>query len=606
MLLPFGPIFRWEMAAIARRERNYVIRFIYGLVILTCFSFPLLVETGLSSAQELERRELVAASTASFGAILWGQAVALLLVTPAFFAGAIAQEVERGNLVLLLASPLRSVEIVLGKLGPRMAQVVLIVAVAVPVLALLSLSGGIDQQLVILSSAVLLTSALLIASTAMVISALSADVRQAVIWTYAAEILWLAAPPLIDGIAAIVHSSVREWASWAGNLWAITSPIPALWEVTTLPPTIVRDLGTTMLVQLGLAMSFIVLAAAVLRPLAKGAGPFGWRLGPVSFLLSRRRLLPRPNCGPRPVLWKEMHVARSRVLTRLCLALATLAILVALGWNTYNQAAPAFHELAAAGYGSGNPASARQEFNLFLRFTLVMIYVLSAIGLTVFCGAGMTYEKEKDTWTSLLATPLDGREIVSQKMFGAVWRLRWLGLCYFLLLALGVAADAIHPLGAILNLVQLLAFLGFIAGWGTYLSLRCRSSVRALGWAFASLFLLNGGYLLGCVVFRAPPLAVAFLVTPALFTVSLATYSEVDWFFRSGGGVGSPGELAGLILLNFVFYGAAAIVCYFSAVREFDKAAGRPTRDGLPTSRMRPTIPGRPDEPEEVPSGAIS
>ena len=66
-------------------------------------------------------------------------------MTPALFAGAIAQEVERGNLVLLLASPVSSFEIVLGKLGPRMAQVVLILAVAVPVLGLLSLNGGVDD-----------------------------------------------------------------------------------------------------------------------------------------------------------------------------------------------------------------------------------------------------------------------------------------------------------------------------------------------------------------------------------------------------------------------------------------------------------------------------
>lgn len=169
--MPFGPIFRWETAAIARRERDYVIRFIYGLVVLVCFAFPLLVESGLSSAEVLEHRKLVAASMASFAAIVSGQALALFLVTPALFGGAIAEEVERGNLVLLLASPLRSLEIVLGKLGPRMAQVALMLAVAIPVLALLSLNGGVNEKLVMLSNAVLLTTAFLIASLAILISA---------------------------------------------------------------------------------------------------------------------------------------------------------------------------------------------------------------------------------------------------------------------------------------------------------------------------------------------------------------------------------------------------------------------------------------------------
>ncbi len=315
--MPLGPVFRWETAAIARRKRTYVIRGIYGLVILTCFSLPLLDTIGLSSARELEHRQLAAASQESFGAMMFGQALALLLVTPALFAGAIAQEVERGNLILLLASPASSLEIVLGKLGPRIAQVVLILAVAVPVLGLLSLNGGVNDQLVILSDAVLLTSAFLIASVAMLISVISASLRQAVLWTYVAEILWLAAPAFFDRVAAYATPTVSEWSGLIAVLLAMTSPFSVLTELNTLPPTIVGDFLRTMLVQLGLGAVLVAVAALLLRPVASGAGPFGWRLAPVTFLLSRRRLLPRGACGERPVLWKEMHVARSRVLARL-------------------------------------------------------------------------------------------------------------------------------------------------------------------------------------------------------------------------------------------------------------------------------------------------
>ena len=55
--MPLGPVFRWEAAAIARRERTYVIRWIYGLVVLTCFTLPLLSTTGISSARELGSAE---------------------------------------------------------------------------------------------------------------------------------------------------------------------------------------------------------------------------------------------------------------------------------------------------------------------------------------------------------------------------------------------------------------------------------------------------------------------------------------------------------------------------------------------------------------------
>jgi len=573
-----GPVFRWETAAIARRKRTYVIRWIYGLVILVCFSFPLWATTGLSSARELEHRKLAAASLESVGAILSGQALALLFLTPALFAGAIAQEVERGNLMLLLASPVSGLEIVLGKLGPRIAQVVLIIAVAVPALALLSLNGGVDAALVILCDALMLTSAFLIASVALLISVISAGVRQTVVLAYVAEILWLAAPSLCEWVANYATPSVGAWVELLSGLFAMTSPVSALGETSTLPATIVVDFLTTMLVQLGLGALLIAVAAALLRPVARGAGPFGWRLAPVSFLLSRRRLLPRPGCGARPVLWKEMHVARSRVLTRLFLTLVLLAVVLPLGWATWNTAVPAFRELGGAGYDSARLMAARQEFNLFLRITLVSIYMLSAIALGIFCATGIASEKEKDTWTSLIATPLDALEIVGQKMIGACWRLRWVGLCYLLLLALGVAAGAIHPLGGMLSLVQMTVFLGFAAGVGTYFSLRSRSSVHALGWTFFTLFLINGGYLLGCFLLDPIPLAF-FLVTPLLHVLSLATYPEVDRFLRGGTGFGNPTDVAWLIVLNVLFYGVSAIVLCYSCVNNFEKTAGRPRRD---------------------------
>jgi hypothetical protein len=341
------------------------------------------------------------------------------------------------------------------------------------------------------------------------------------------------------------------------------------------------DFRRTMSVQVGIGLSFVAIAATLLRPSAKGAGPFGWRLAPVSFLLSRRRLLPRPGCGVRPVLWKEMHVSRSRVLTRLFLTLVFLAILVPLGWTTWSLAAAAFRELRTAGYGSEKLMAERQEFNLFLRVTNVMIYMLSVIGLAVFSGTSITHEKEKVTWASLIGTPLEAWEILGQKAIGAFWRLRWPGFLYFFFLALGIAAGAIHPLGAILNLVQLTVFLAFAAGLGTYFSLRCKSSVRALGWVFVCLFWLNGGYLLSCMLLPRPQETVFFLITPALLTSSLATYSEVDWFLKNCGGAGPANDTAWLIVLNVVTYTVAAIVLWLSCGREFDKAAGRPSREGV-------------------------
>src|SRR5262249_40768009 len=154
-----------------------------------------------------------------------------------------------------------------------------------------------------------------IASFAILISVLCGSVREAVLLTYIAEILWLAAPTLCEGFATFGPNAVAEWAGMVGGAISVANPITALWALDTLPPTIVADFAKTMVIQLGISALLVALAAMLLRPAAQGSGPFGWKLAPVAFLLSRRRLLPRPGCRMRPVLWKEMHVAKSRVLT---------------------------------------------------------------------------------------------------------------------------------------------------------------------------------------------------------------------------------------------------------------------------------------------------
>ncbi len=90
--------------------------------------------------------------------------------------------------------------------------------------------------------------------------------------------------------------------------------------------------------------------------------------------------------------------------------------------------------------------------------------------------------------------------------------------------------------------------------------------------------MLNGGYLMGCVLFRNQHLAVVFLVTPAVLGCSLASYPEVNWFLKHFLGPGSANDVFWLVVLNLIAYGFLPFVMWFSSVGEFVKAAGRPNR----------------------------
>ena len=76
-----------------------------------------------------------------------------------------------------------------------------------------------------------------------------------------------------------------------------------------------------------------------------------------------------------------------------------------------------------------------------------LFYVAWGLGIASLAAAGVVAEREEDTWTSLIATPLSGEEILRAKMFGAVWGTRWLGVLLLAFWLLGLASGAVHPIG---------------------------------------------------------------------------------------------------------------------------------------------------------------
>src|SRR5439155_12316797 len=78
------------------------------------------------------------------GRFLIVQMGAVLILTPAFTAGAIAEERQRHTLDALLVTHLTPGQIVAGKLAARLAHLLGVLLAGLPILALLPLWGGVD------------------------------------------------------------------------------------------------------------------------------------------------------------------------------------------------------------------------------------------------------------------------------------------------------------------------------------------------------------------------------------------------------------------------------------------------------------------------------
>ena len=103
----------------------------------------------------------------------------------------------------------------------------------------------------------------------------------------------------------------------------------------------------------------------------------------------------------------------------------------------------------------------------------------------------MTSEHEDDTWASLTATDLTGREIVFAKMFGAMHRSLKFGEMILLLALAGAVAGSISPLSIPLLILAMVVYASAAAALGIWISVQLRSTWRSQFLTMASLLLIN-------------------------------------------------------------------------------------------------------------------
>src|SRR5262249_22656142 len=118
-----GPVLFYDMVRTARRSRYSIIRILYGsfLFLILCYMLELLTMSGQMAREPRPRASALLAET-FFGTFMIVQLVLVIILTPAYVAGAIAEEKDRKTLEFLLATDLLSREIVFSKLLSRLAN----------------------------------------------------------------------------------------------------------------------------------------------------------------------------------------------------------------------------------------------------------------------------------------------------------------------------------------------------------------------------------------------------------------------------------------------------------------------------------------------------
>jgi hypothetical protein len=230
----------------------------------------------------------------------------------------------------------------------------------------------------------------------------------------------------------------------------------------------------------------------------------------------------------------------------------------------------------------------RWEFFGFLKVVIPLVYLFWALAIAGAAAATMTSEHEDDTWVSLTATDVTGREIVLAKLIGSLWRPRRLFSVIVLLLAAGIGVESLHYLSLPSIILAMAVYGWFAAALGVWISIQLRSTWRAQFLTIALLLLINltGQGILNMASPRgfAPndwpgftPYEIAKLAMEPPF---LERFDSSRWprFWRLWEVDESAEWLATFSIISLLGYASFASVLTWHALLRFEVIAGRARR----------------------------
>lgn len=221
----FGPLLFYDVLRTARRGRYIALRCVYaglllGLLFTVYYSWFGGRNTSmreLFSGASVESRAMTRFAGSFFSTFMGAQFAAVVLLTPAYAAGSIAEEKERRTLEFLLATDLHSREIILGKLASRLGNMTLLILTGLPFLGLLQFLGGVDPNLVLAGFVATFFTMLSVGAASVMASVWSNKALDAMALTY----LWVIGYLVLSGFVAACIPGLT-----AGN------PIVAFKELT--------------------------------------------------------------------------------------------------------------------------------------------------------------------------------------------------------------------------------------------------------------------------------------------------------------------------------------------------------------------------------------
>lgn len=477
-----GPIFSKELRVSSRRRRNYVMRFIYVvfLAVFLIVNWVDVVKIGASSTFTASR--MAEAGKVIVMIIIWFQFCATQLLAVLMLSTAINDEVYNRTFEVLLTTPITSLQIVMGKLLSKLLQLILLLTISLPLLAIIRIFGGVPWDYVISSLCITLTTAIFAGSVSLFFSIFS---RRA----YVVIFLTVLTMSILFGLFLYLTMGIFGYFSWGKQ---VNAPLTVIFH---LNPYMLLALDTSVMTHpmragrvsiswlahcgIMLIASAILLCVCVrlVRRMALAQATSGvavlsrlWRarfeknVKKTARIESTGRI--RRITGPA-VIWKELTSrtsSREKIFVMTIIGVQ-LVMIVAMYLFPY---------IASATSMEGAHA-----------FYIGIFMGLGALSVAVFSATCIASEKESRSWPMLLTTTLSDWDILLGKVVGVLRRSLPVWVMLFVYL---IPFGGIISFGVFNAIIVAIGTIVFLCGTGFYVSLRQKRTSAAV----AANFILAG------------------------------------------------------------------------------------------------------------------
>jgi ABC-type transport system involved in multi-copper enzyme maturation permease subunit len=542
-----GAIAGWELTRLARRGSPTIARLLVAL-----FLFAALLITYLAAFPDDVGRFAqtdpgrVQAQLAAFGqkfslTLLLVQAAVAWVLTPLFVAGSIVEETERRTLEFLLATDLRSREIILGKLWPRLLLVFGVVLVGWPVLAVTEVWGGVDPLFVGLGSLVVLVEIWAVAGISAACAVGTPTLGKALVRSYAWSIAVIGLPLVTCPFGVITAladtQGVYDELAGAGSA-KITrgggpyGPPPAAPAPAKVPAAVL--IGISLVIHF--ALQFAIGTWGVARACRK--------LYLLSWSVAREQYGARPKREKweqhppvpegSPLLWKEVYLSGQTA--------RFVRLLNLVPWGVWLGVTGVF---MLVGFAAVQEASDAEEvldnMNGLVRWGGGLAVGLMAVTVGLHAAGSVARERQQETLSDLLTIPRSRSEILTAKWIGSMLKARAIAFGAAAIPAVGVITYGLSYWAVVPMLAAAFAFLACAASFGLWLSVRTATVQRATGlwllivglWVGGTLLAAEAAYMEGrasrrWMTMRFPPERPAPLVWDRALNPALA-WSELTF-----------------------------------------------------------------------------